>query len=178
VAYDTNNKDDLENIIKHIQQNGADLGIDGNRLGFFSMSSSGGLASNVAFQEGRKYLKFAVFYYAWIMTPDNFERDQEDVASKQFGCLCAELPGVKQLRTDLPVLAVRPGRDSTHNVAVIDHFAELAKEAGVPLTLIRFDQGIHAFDWFNRTPPGENRDKAVEIIKQTLEFMKEHAYDQ
>jgi hypothetical protein len=177
VAYDTNNKDDLENIIKHIQQNDADLGIDSSRLGFFSSSTSGVLASNVAFQEGREYLKFAVFYYAWIMTPDNFERTEEDAFCKQFGCLGAELPDVKQLRTDLPLLVVRVGRDSTQNIAVIDHFAELATEAGVPLTLLRFDQGIHGFDLFNKTPPGENRDKAIEIIKQTLEFMKEHAYD-
>jgi acetyl esterase/lipase len=176
VAYDTNNKDDLENIIKHIQQNGADLGIDNNRLGFFSMSSSGGLASNVAFREERKYLKFAVFYYAFIMTPDNFEREVEDAACKQVGCLGAELSDVKQLRTDLPLLVVRLGRDN--GLAQLDHFTEFAKEAGVPLTLLRFDQGIHGFDYFNKTPPGENRDKAIEIIKQTLEFMKEHAYDQ
>ena len=43
------------------------------------MSSHGGLATSFAFQEDRKYIKFAVFYYAWIMTPDNFMRHQENV---------------------------------------------------------------------------------------------------
>lgn len=172
VAYDTRNENDLEAVINYIQQKGADLGIDSSKLGFWSTSSSGGLASNFAFQEGREYMKFAVFYYAWIMTPDNFERDFEDASCKQIGCLGAQLSDVKQLRTDLPLFVVRPGIDHPHNLAIVDHFAELAKEAGVPLTLIRFDQGKHQFDWSEITPPGENRDKAIEIIKQTLKFMK------
>jgi dienelactone hydrolase len=178
VTYDTNNENDLEAVIKYIQENGSDFGIDSNKLGFWSCSSHSGLASNFAFQEGREYLKFAVFYYPWIMTPDNFERVMEDASCKRHGCLGSQLPDVKQLRTDLPLLVVRSGRDGPHSLAIVDHFAELAKEAGVPLTLLRFDQGVHGFDFLSATPPGENMDKAIEIIKQTLAFMKQHAYDQ
>jgi hypothetical protein len=177
VAYDTRNENDLEAVINNIQQKGADLGIDGSKLGFWSASSSSGLASNFAFQEGREYLKFAVFYYPWIMTPDNFEREEEDAACVQYGCLGSQLPDVKQLRTDLPLLVVRSGKDIRHNIAIVDHFTELATEAGVPLTLIRFDEGYHGFDW-KQYSFGATRDKAIEIIKQTLEFMKDHAYDQ
>jgi hypothetical protein len=92
----------------------------------------------------------------------------------QYGCLGSQLSNVKQLRTDLPLLVVRVGKDIQHNVAIVDHFIELAKGAGVPLTVIRFDEGAHGFDQkgFNS---GATKDKAIKIIKQTLEFMKKHA---
>jgi hypothetical protein len=174
VTYDTHNKNDLDAVIENIQKKGADLGIDGSKLGLWSASSSSGLASNYAFQEDRKYLKFAVFYYAWIMTPDNFERELIDESCVQYGCLGSQLPDVKQLRTDLPLLVVRCGQDAPDNNAIVDHFIEVAKKAGVPMTLIRFDEGAHAFDQISS---GAAKVKAIKIIKQTLEFMKQHAYD-
>jgi len=179
VAYDTRNASDLEAVIKYIQQEGADLGIDGSKLGFWSMSSHGGLASSFAFQEDREYLKFAVFYYAFIITPDNFMRDVETAGCAQDGCLGAELPDVKRLRNDLPVLVVRCGGDSPDALAVTDHFTQLATEAGVPLTLLNFDEGGHAFDWTTTFYGifGNLKDKAIGIIKQTLEFMKAHVSD-
>jgi dienelactone hydrolase len=177
VAYETHNASDLEAVIGYIQQKGPDLGIDGSRLGFWSMSSHGGLASSFAFQENREYLKFAVFYYAWIMTPDNFMREEENTACVQYGCLGAELPDVKRLRNDLPVLVVRCGEDSAVGIAEADHFAQLATEAGVPLTLINFDEGSHTFDWRDTSVFGDVKDRAIEIIQQTLEFMKTHASD-
>jgi hypothetical protein len=174
VAYDSRNENDLEAVIDHIQQNGADLGIDGNKLGFWSMSAHSGLASNYAFQEDKEFLKFAVFYYAWIMTPDNFERGIQNAICAQAGCLGSQLPDVKQLRTDLPLLVVRCGQDNSFNISLVDHFIQLATDAGVPLTLINFEKGKHLFDW--RTF-GVAEEEPIKIIKQTLEFMKEHAYD-
>ncbi len=174
VAYDTQNAGDLEAVIGYMQQEGADLGIDGSRLGFFSTSSHGGLASSFAFQEDREYLKFAVFYYAYILTPDNFYRDAFNRGCASYGCLGDELPDVKQLRTDLPVLVVRCGKDAYDNREVIDHFTQLATEAGVPLTLINFDEGGHGFD-LSIAMSEDYTNKAIGIIKQTLEFMKTHA---
>jgi hypothetical protein len=174
VGYDTRNANDLEAVIKFIQKEGADLGIDGSKLGFFAISSNGGLASSFAFQEDREYLKFAVFYYAWILTPDNFNRDYENAVCMSIRCLGAELPDAKRLRNDLPVLAVRCGQDDPDTNAGIDNFARLATEAGVPLTLIKFDEGNQFFDW-SSTSTGEVKDKAIGVIQQTLEFMKTHA---
>ena len=175
MAYDTRNENDLKAVINYIQENGANLGIDSSKLGFWSCSSNSGLASNFAFQEGREYLKFAVFYYPWIMTPDNFERKEEDAVCAQVGCLGAQLADVKQLRTDLPLLVVRCGQDNIHNISLVDHFTQLATEAGVPLTLINFEKGKHNFDW---RLFGIAEEEPIKIIKQTLEFMKDNAYDQ
>lgn len=173
VAFDSQNASDLDAVVGYIQQNGVDLGIDKSKLGLWSVSSSAGLASSFAFQEDRDYLKFVVFYYPWIMTPDNYLREELNAACFKIGCLGAQLPDVELLRNDLPVLIVRCGRDTPDQIAVIDHFTQLATEAGVPLTLVDFDEGRHSFD--HRTvSEGENSNEATEIIQQTLEFMKEN----
>jgi acetyl esterase/lipase len=176
VAFDSQNANDLDAVIGYIQQKGADIGIDGGQLGLWAAASSAGLASSFAFQEGRKYLKFVVLYYPWIMTPDNYLRDEQNAVCFKIGCLGSQLPDVAQLRTDLPVFVVRCGRDTPENIAVIDHFTQLATQAGVPLTLVDFDEGHHSFD--RRTvSESDINTQATEIIQQTLKFMKEHAYD-
>ena len=173
VAFDSQNASDLDAVIGYIQKKGADLGIDGSKLGLWAAASSAGLASSYAFQDGRDYLKFVVLYYPWILTPDNFLREEENAICYKIGCLGAQLPDVEQLRIDLPVLVVRCGHDTPDNIAVIDHYAQLATEAGVPLTLVNFDEGRHSFD--QRTvSEGEISNEATEIVQQTLEFMKEN----
>jgi dienelactone hydrolase len=176
VAFDSRNASDLEAVVDYIQQKGADLGIDKSKLGLWSASSSAALASSFAFQQDREYLKFVIFYYPRIMTPDNFLREEEDAACFKIGCLSAQLPDVDELRNDLPVLIVRCGRDTPQNNAVIDHFAQLAKEAGMPLTLVNFDEGHYSFDQ-QTVSEGESNAQATAIVQQTLEFMKQHAYD-
>ena len=173
VAFDSQNASDLDAVVEYIQQKGADIGIDGNKIGLWAAASSAGLASSYAFQGDRNYLKFVVLYYPWIMTPDNYLREEQNAVCFKIGCLGAQLPDVEQLRSDLPVLVVKCGQDTPDNIAVIDHFAQLATEAGVPLTLVNFDEGHHSFD--QRTvSEGKNNTEATEIIQQTLDFMKEN----
>ena len=176
VAFDSQKASDLDAIVGYIRQKGTDIGIDGSKIGLWAAASSARLASSYAFHEGRDFLKFVVLYYPWIMTPDNYLRAEQNAACFKIGCLGAQLPDVEQLRNDLPVLIVKCGRDIPDNIAVIDHFARLATDAGVPLTLVEFDEGRHSFD--QRTvSEGEINTQATEIVQQTLEFMKEHAYD-
>jgi dienelactone hydrolase len=176
VSFDSQSASDLDAVVEYIRQKGADIGIDGNKIGLWASASSASLASAYAFQEGREYLKFIVLYYPWIKTPDNYLREEQNAACFTIGCLGAQLPDVEQLRSDLPVLIVRCGRDTPDNIAVIDHFTQLATEAGVPLTLVNFDEGHHSFD--QRTvSEGKSSNEATEIIQQTLEFMKENASD-
>jgi acetyl esterase/lipase len=177
VAYDTLYPNDLEAVVKHIQQNSTELGIDGNRLGLFAESSWVVLASSFAYQEDREYLKVAVFYYGFVLTPENLMRQDHDALCAQFGCFSAELPDIKRLRTDLPVLIVRCGDDTELNTAPVDRFAQIATQQGVPLTLIRFDEGSHAFEWSD-TSFGEVKTKGIEIIKQTIKFMKANLFNQ
>ncbi len=174
ITYDSKYPNDLEALAEHVRANAADLGIDGNRLGVMGVSSDAALAESFAYQENRDYVIFGVFYYGYLLTPDNYMRSDINAADEQMGGYYAELPDVKQLRADLPVLVVRCGNDWYLNQQPVDHFVQLAEKAGVPLTLIRFEEGSHVFDTLEAST-GQVRVKAIEIVKQTLEFMKAHA---
>jgi dienelactone hydrolase len=176
VAYDTLYPSDIEAIARHLQKNGAALGIDGARIGVFGNSSHAILASSFAYQENTDYLKFAVFYYGYILTPENLLRQEYDAFCAEFGCYGAELPDIQQLRSDLPVLIVRSGKDwSPLDMEPIDRFEQLAQEQNVPLTLIRFEEGAHAFEWAEYSF-GAVKTKGIEIIQQTVDFMKANAF--
>ncbi len=177
VAYDTLYPNDTEAVVKHIQQNSAELGIDGNRLGIFGSSSHAYLASSFAYQENREYLKFAVFYYGYIASPDNFMKEDNNAICAQYGCYGPKLPDIKLIRTDLPVLIVMCGNDAAINQTPLIRFTNLAKHEGAPVTLIRFAEGYHAFEYAD-TSFGDAKVKGLEILDQTIEFMKTNAFAQ
>ena len=83
-------------------------------------------------------------------------------------CYAAELKDVTQLRTGLPLLIVRAGRDPMRYVNdSIDHFVDVASDGDVDVTVFEFEEGRHAFDEEMRSHP-----KSAEIIEQTLEFTR------
>lgn len=176
VAYDTLYPNDLEAVVTYIQQNSIELGIDGNRLSLFAMSSNTTLAGSFAYQKNREYLKFVVFYYGNPEMLDSPGLQDCYTGGIEYGWYCSELPEVTQLSTDLPILVVRCGLDSKENLADIDYFIQQAEEQGVPLTLIRNDIGDHGFDWLDKSTDVTSREKGISIIKQTIQFMKENAF--
>jgi dienelactone hydrolase len=178
IGYDTLYPNDLEAVVKYLQQNSAALGIDANRLGVMGCSSDAILASSFAYQEKREYLKFAVFYYGYVMTPENVMRQEYDAVCAEYGCYGAELPDITRLRSDLPVLIVQSGKDSIPlNIQPIDRFEQLAKEQDAPLTLIRFAEGSHGFEMAENST-GAVKTRGIEIIQQTVDFMKANAFAQ
>ena len=178
VTYDSEQFTDLEAVAEHVRSNGADLGIDGDRLGVMGVSSDAALALSFSYQANRDYVKFVVIYYGYLLTPDNVMRDEFNKAGLEADFYAAELPDVRQLRTDLPTLIVRCGRDHSLDLISTDHFVQLAQQAGVPLTLIRFDDGRHSFDEKVISVVGQIKVEAIAVIQQTLEFMKAHVADQ
>lgn len=168
VTYQTERPDDLEAVVAYIRKRAADLQIDHDRIGLWSCSANCLTALSFAMNESLGHLKFAVFYYGLMLTPDNWLRKEINALCAPRGCYAAELKDVSQLRSDLPLLVVRAGRDNIPYVNdSIDHFIDAARIKGVPLTRIDFENGVHAFDAQQKSDP-----RAGEIVKQTLEFMK------
>lgn len=169
ITYQTEQHDDLEAVVAWIQENGPLYHMDPRRIGLWSCEANSPTAMSFAMQEGRDLLKFAVFYYGQMLTPDNEFRDGINEMCERAGCYAAELKDVTQLRTDLPLLIVRGGREPMLRYVndSIDHFLEVALASDVDVTLIEFEEGRHAFEEEMRTDP-----RAAEIIEQTLEFMK------
>jgi len=170
VTYQTERPEDLETLVAYIGAHAADLHMDRDRIGLWSCSANCLTAVSFAMQEGRGYLKFAVFYYGLMLTPDNRLRKEMNALCAPRGCYAAELKDVAYLRTDLPLLIVKAGRDNVPYVNdSIDHFVDAARAKNIPLTRIDFELGIHGFDQEQKSNP-----RSSEIVKQTIEFMKKN----
>ena len=172
ITYQTQQPDDIEVLVEYIRVNCASLNIDPDRIGFWSCSANSPTAVSFAMREGLRYLKFAVFYYSLMLTPDNQFREEINSLCAPRGCYAAELKDIDQLRNDLPLLIVRAGLDDVPYVnESIDHLVSEAAEGDVQLTLIDFKEGIHGFD-VNEFWPEAPHAKSSEIVRQTLEFMR------
>ncbi len=172
VLYDSDQPDDLIELVSYIQQNAETLHIDGERIGTIAFSSSGTAALSYTMQPQRRYVKVAVFYYCDMITTDGKFDDLINGFNENFPnpgdrgiYLTSELERIRSLRSDLPVLIVRTGADHGENVT-IDHFVGQALTRRVPLTLINYQEAMHGFDYRLDT------ERTYEIIEFTLQFLK------
>jgi hypothetical protein len=173
VPYETAYPDDLDAVVKYIQDNSTELGIDATRLGLFGESSNGLLAGSFSNQENRGFIKFVVYFCSVTEFVDSpYYQDNVDFC-KQYGCFLGELPKVTQLRTDLPIYVVDPGNMGLENEADMEFFIQKAKKQGVPLTLVNFEFAGDGFDWKVNTFSwsSDMKTKASEIIQQAIDFM-------
>ena len=166
VAYDTERPEDLGALIAFLKENADELEIDPERIGLWSKSSHVPTALWYAMQENEKDVKFLVSYYGVMLSPDNYQRELHNTQCRSWGCYGDELKDVERIRTDLPLFIVRAGRDHPDLNDIIDHFMELVSGTDVQATYIDHEDGQHEFD------TGMKDERSIEIIGQTLEFMK------
>lgn len=164
---------DLETVVAHVRQNADALGADARRIALWSCSANTPTALAYLMQEGREDVRAAVLYYGLLLAPDDFLHEQMESLCRPRGCFIPPRGAITRLRRDLPILVVRAGRDEVPYVnASIDHFVALAQTAGVPVTFIDFAEGVHGFDFGQK-----GNDRAAEIIRQTLEFLRKNLND-
>jgi dienelactone hydrolase len=133
---------DFDRLLAHLSEHARDYGIDAARLALFAASGSVASALPAVEDPRRSAIRAAVFYYGGAGA---------DVAA---------------FRRDLPILYVRAGKDSPSMNAAIDRLATAALSQNVPLTLINYSAGHHAFEAVDDT------DATRRIIDQTIEFVK------
>lgn len=145
IAYESRTTDaaaDSADLIDYLRKNAAALKIDDTRLCLWACSANVRAGLPLAMQPERAYLRCAVIYY---------------------GAAAVQAP-----RDDLPILIVRAGLDSPGLNNGIETFAQAAIAGDMPVTVINYVDGQHAFDLLDDT------DESREIIKQTVAFMKYH----
>ncbi len=154
-----------------VRQNAGTLQIASDKIGLWSSSANSLTALSFAMQDEHNYLNFAVFYYGLMLPPDNFRLAELQGICQDVGCYVpnpeddtAGLPEVEQIRTDLPLLIARAGKDELVN-PFIDHFVEQATAVDAQLIQLDHPEGEHSFDHM------QTDEKTIEIIGQTLEFM-------
>jgi len=136
---------ELERLLVHLTQHAGEYGIDARRITLFAASGSVAAALPAITNPQRTGIHAAVLYY---------------------GGAGAE---VATFRPDLPILWVRAGRDSPGMNAAIDRLTSLAISQNVPLTLINYASGHHAFEAV------DDNATTRQIIEHTIEFVKKVA---
>ncbi len=135
--------EDGEDLLAFLRERGASLGIDADRVGIWTCSGNVTVGLPLMMAPERDFIRCAVIYYGM---PDT-------------------LP---EPRSDLPILLVRAGLDTFSLNRNIGRFIHQAVERDLPLELINFVDGHHAFDAVDDT------EQSREIIRRTLDFLKQN----
>jgi dienelactone hydrolase len=153
---------DVRAVLDHIRTNAKSLGVDSQRLGLWSCS--GNVPNALGLIAENPDLACAALLYGYTIDLDG-HRDVA-TAQAQFGFACPTSLELTALRRT-PLLLVRAGRDEAPGLnAALDRFVPRALEANVPLTLVNYPQGPHAFDIVDAS--SESR----AAIRQILAFLR------
>jgi dienelactone hydrolase len=145
-------KTDIHDIINYTRAHASWLRVDSDRICLWSSSANPAtalIALTDASAEYRDSLTCAVIYYG--VTPSGY---------------------ADALSTDVPLFVVRAGKDDVSLNRDLDRFVERAREANIPLEFVDYEDGIHGFDVW------QDADESREIVKQTVEFMKSHLFEE
>jgi acetyl esterase/lipase len=159
---------DIHALLQFVRQNAGPLGIDENRIGFWSCSGNVPLTLSVLMREAKDYLKCAALCYGLMLDLDGSTVVTE--ASKTWGFVNpCEGKSVDDLPPQLPLFIVRAGQDQFPRLnETIDRFLAKAVARNLPVTFTNHRAAPHAFDLF------DDSDASHEIIRQVLAFMRFH----
>jgi tetratricopeptide (TPR) repeat protein len=133
------NLEDVRDLFGYLREHGRELGIDPERMAAWACSANVRSALSVLMDEDAPPLAAAVLYYG-----------------------SGEAP---RLRSDLPVLLVRAGRDRPQMNEHVDRLAAQAIRDNAPWTVLNLPGSHHAFDVLDETE--ESRD----AIRKTIAFL-------
>jgi dienelactone hydrolase len=162
---------DLRELMVFIASEGPRLGIDPDRVALMAASANAPTALHYIRSDNPLEPRALVVYYGLMPTPDGFQAELLQQASTRNGFA---LPGYEPEHAyapDLPIFAVRAGRDASAAPALqasIDRFAEYALAENLRFRLLNYPEGQHSFD---------TRDDTVEtrnVIEETLRFLATH----
>ncbi len=146
VNYQTRRKGtitDGEAVIDFLVRHAKQYKIDASKIGMWTSSANARTGMKLAFEARRQEIKALAAYYGG---PDS----------------------LSQLRQDMPVLVVRAGLDAQFLNRGIDRFIGNALEQDIPVEVINYVEGMHAFDVL------QDNDVSRRIILQTVEFFKKN----
>lgn len=132
---------DIADLFRFVRSEGASHGIQTDRIAAWVCSGNVPSGFKVLMEDKDPGLRAAVVYYG---------------ASDE-----------AKIRTDLPVLLVKAGRDNPRLNAAIDMLIGRAAAASAPWTVIFAPSAHHAFDALDET------DESRRIVRETLEFFRE-----
>jgi acetyl esterase/lipase len=168
VSYVNHEPRDVHDVLEHVRQNAATLGIDPDRIGIFACSGHGANALSVLIEHGGARIRCACLLYPYTMDLSGATRVADAAAQFRFVTPAAQ-KSIDDLPGDAPMAIVRAGRDVMPGLnEALDLFVAAALARNLPITLINHLSGEHAFDLSEDSPV------ARAAIRQALGFLRAH----
>jgi acetyl esterase/lipase len=151
-------------VLQHVRQNAASLGVDAQRIGLLAASANVAVAVSALMQDAD--LRCAALLYGFTLDLDGSTTVAEMSRTYGFanaggGCSIEDLP------SDVPLFVVRAGKDQFAGLNTsLDVFLTKALARNLPLSVINYPSGAHAFDL------DEDTDASRDIVRQTIAFLR------
>jgi len=168
ITYTNREPADVRDVLDYVRQNAASLGIDPDRLGIWACSGHGPNALSVLIEHGSARPACAALVYPYTLDLDGSTGVADAAAQFRFVTPAAGR-AVADLPSDVPLYIVRAGADRTPGLNdALDRFIGAALRRNLPITIVNYPQGQHAFDLF------DGRTAVHEVVRQVLAFLKFH----
>jgi hypothetical protein len=158
VTYETDfPDDDISAVLSFVRSRAADFGFDAGRVAIWACSGNAQTGLVALTDKGAQRsgaTRCGVLYYPVV---SYFMNKGEEVMPAPFK---------RALRSDVPLLYVKVGKDRPEWMEQSEIFLSANQKQGAPLKVISYDQGIHGFD------TDQDNEESRRIVGQTIEFLK------
>jgi acetyl esterase/lipase len=155
---------DIHAVLQHLRQNAPSLGVDPHRIGLLAASANVAVALSALMQDA--HLKCAALLYGFTLDLDGSTTVADMSRTYGFADACAGR-SIDDLPSDIPLFVVRAGRDQFSGLNTsLDTFLTKALGRNLPLSVINYPSGAHAFDL------DEDSEASRDIVRQTLAFLR------
>jgi dienelactone hydrolase len=149
-------------LLDFLRSEAAQLQIDPKRIAVWSCSGNVPNAINVLHKECS--LRCAVLLYGFML--DAAESSVLLETSKTFG-FANPHKGMENFPENTPILVIRAGKDELPGLnESIDNFEAEAVARNSPVSVIRYPEGVHAFDSL------DDSQRSIEMIKLCVGFLR------
>lgn len=163
----SDSESDITAAINYVRENAARFDADPNRVVFWAVSA-GGIFFSQPLRDRPEFIKALVGYYPEVnlqASRQSAPATVSDQTLRQFSPVTYLTAG-KSLP---PILIARAGLDDPELNAGVDLFMKMALERNLTVELMNHPTGHHGFDI------EDNNDRSREILKRTIEFIREHS---
>jgi len=159
---------DFAALLRHLAEQGDAYGIDRDRLCLLAVSGNVPLALSALMARDSVPIACAAFSYGYMLDWEGSTPVADAARTFKFANPCGG-KSVRDLRPDVPIFIARAGQDQMPRLnESLDRFVSEGLSCNLPLTVVNYARGPHAFDLFDDTEPSRR------IVEQILAFFRTH----
>jgi hypothetical protein len=160
--------EDAPDAIRHLREHAGELSLDAGRIAIWSCSGNVPNALGVLTSPEASRLRCAALLYGYMMDLEGSTHVAQMAGAMKFANPAAG-KSLADLPPRLPIFVARAGADQTPNLnETIDRFVAGALKANLPITVVNYPTGPHAFDLM------EDSEASRAIVRQILGFLRSH----